>query len=72
MGIDIGTYEELLAHRVSTDQISTVLGVESIHFLSLEGIMKSIKSTSGYCNACFTGKYPFPVDTAVTKVHFEA
>jgi amidophosphoribosyltransferase len=67
MGIDMGEYEELIAHRLNLTQIRETLGCDSLHYLSLEGTMQAIGRTEGYCNACFTGKYPFPVDANKTK-----
>ena len=61
MGVDMPTYDELIAHRSSVPEIQKILGADSLHYLSLEGMMKSINSNSGYCNACFTGNYPFEI-----------
>jgi amidophosphoribosyltransferase len=72
MGVDMATYHELIAHRLSLEEITRELLVDSLHFLSLEGMMKAIDSSSGYCNACFTGKYPFELNPSLTKTGFEA
>lgn len=71
MGVDMGTYAELIAHIKSTAQIREWIGCDSLHFLSLEGMMQAIGRESGYCNACFTGRYPLPVHTEDTKTGFE-
>lgn len=71
MGVDMGTYDELIASRMTPDQIRDHIGCDSLHFLSLEGMMKAIGRSSGYCNACFTGKYPIDVDEHHTKTGFE-
>ena len=67
MGVDMATPGELIAHRLSVVQIQAQLGADSLHYLSLEGMMSAINSQSGYCNACFTGCYPFAVDDRVGK-----
>lgn len=71
MGIDIGEYEELIAHNFSVIELARKFDVDSLHFLSLENMMKAIDSNNGYCNACFTGKYPFEVKNTVVKNRFE-
>ena len=71
MGVDMPTYEELIAHNLCEDDICTQLGADSLHFLSMEGMMKSIKSKKGYCNACFTGNYPFSINSFITKESLE-
>lgn len=71
MGVDMATYEELLAHTHTGAEMAGLLGVDSLHFLSLEGMMRAVDSSNGYCNACFTGEYPFPLDLHQTKTGFE-
>lgn len=63
MGVDMPTRQELIAARMSISEIENFVGADSLHYLSLDGMMQAIGSESGYCNACFTGGYPFPVDT---------
>ncbi len=50
-------------------------GADSLSFLSLEGMMRAVGhadgSGEGYCNACFTGRYPIEVDDAQAKLSFE-
>ncbi|HVN52890.1 MAG TPA: amidophosphoribosyltransferase [Anaerolineaceae bacterium] len=71
MGVDIGTYEELIAHRMSVEEIRTQVGADSLCYLSMEGMMSAIGSTSGYCNSCFTGRYPFHIQSNLSKDEFE-
>jgi amidophosphoribosyltransferase len=51
-------------------EICEQLGADSLAFLTLEGMMEAIDSESGYCNACFTGVYPFPVQQGMVKERF--
>jgi amidophosphoribosyltransferase len=60
-GIDMPTKEELLAHRFSIEQIKDHLGVDSIGYLSLEGMLDAVKEYGPYCDACFTGNYSAPL-----------
>jgi amidophosphoribosyltransferase len=67
MGVDMPTHEELIAHNMSPAETCEFIGADSLHYLSLEGMMEAIGSLTGYCNACFTGVYPFPVGEGVGK-----
>ena len=71
MGVDMGTYDQLIAHRMNLEQLRVHLGCTSLHFLSLEGMMRAIGRTEGYCNACFKGEYPFEINLDQTKTGFE-
>lgn len=71
MGVDMATTEELIASRLSIPEIQKDLKVESLHYLSLDGMMEAIGSDSGYCNACFHGRYPFEIDPNLSKDKFE-
>lgn len=71
MGVDMGTYEQLIAHHRSIEEIRQHIGCDSLHFLSLPGMMRALNRNSGYCHACFTGQYPIPVNRDVTKTGFE-
>lgn len=71
MGIDIGDYKELIAHSNSITELIHEFNVDSLHFLSLGKMMEAIGSTSGYCNACFTGKYPFKIVSKPFKHIFD-
>ena len=59
MGIDMATPEELVASRLSVDELGEEIGADSLAFLSLDGLMRALDAEDGYCNACFTGEYPF-------------
>jgi amidophosphoribosyltransferase len=71
MGVDMSTYEELIAANYNISEIQELLGVDSLNYISLSGMMKAIGSVDGYCNACFTGKYPFDISGSITKDQFE-
>lgn len=60
-GIDTPDRDELLANRMSIDEMTEYLGLESLAFLSLEGLAKATgRPLSNMCHACFTGEYPTP------------
>lgn len=61
-GTDISSREYLIACRMSIDEICKQIGADSLAYLSLESLHKiASSSTSGFCDACFTGNYPIDV-----------
>ena len=74
-GVDMGHDGDLMAARLTRDEIRELVGADSLEFLSLEGMMRAVGnddgSEEGYCNACFTGRYPLEVGEAQAKLSFE-
>jgi len=60
-GIDMPSREELVGSAHSVEQIRERLGVDSLGYLSLEGMMEAVKESGPYCDACFSGNYPAPL-----------
>jgi amidophosphoribosyltransferase len=60
-GIDTPTREELIASSHSIEEIREFLGVDSLGYLSLDGMLKAAGSHTGFCHACFSGQYPTPI-----------
>lgn len=60
-GIDMPTREELIGARLEVDEIAAKLGVDSLGYLSLEGLEEEVAEFGPFCNACFSGKYPAPL-----------
>ena len=60
-GIDMPTSEELIASRLSTEGIRDHLGVDSLGYLSLEGMLDAVADVGTFCSACFSGSYPAPL-----------
>ncbi|NLZ07658.1 MAG: amidophosphoribosyltransferase [Phycisphaerae bacterium] len=71
-GIDFPTKEELLANNRDLDEIRKFLEVDSVGYLSLEGML-SCAALPGdhYCTACWSGKYRIPIDIALNKFTME-
>jgi amidophosphoribosyltransferase len=57
-GIDTPTREELIAATHSIEEIRQFLGVDSLGYLSLEGMLRAAGPNTEYCHACFSGQYP--------------
>jgi amidophosphoribosyltransferase len=61
-GIDMPTREELIASEMSVEQIRDYLGVDSVGYLSPEGMVDCVADDGEtYCTACFTGDYRAPL-----------
>ncbi|MEN0020606.1 MAG: amidophosphoribosyltransferase, partial [Planctomycetota bacterium] len=57
-GVDFATKQQLIAHERSVEEIRAFLGVDSLHFLSQEGMLASMKlENKSYCTACWDGDY---------------
>ncbi|MDI3500870.1 MAG: amidophosphoribosyltransferase [Thermoanaerobacter sp.] len=69
-GIDTPTKKELIAARMSVDKICKVIGADSLQFLSIEGLIKSVGLKS-ICTGCFDGDYPMYVPKEGSKYLFE-
>jgi amidophosphoribosyltransferase len=58
-GIDTPRKEELIAANYSIEEIAQRIGVDSLGYLSLEGMLAAVPDgPSGFCHACFSGDYP--------------
>ena len=60
-GVDMGSYDQLIAHQLGVDEIASHVGADTLSFLTIERMMKALGQDTGYCNACFTGEYPIPI-----------
>jgi len=71
-GIDFPTKEELIAFSLTVEEIGRRIGVDSLGYLSLKGMLDSMPIPGNkFCTACFTGKYPVPIKGKVSKLAFE-
>ncbi|MDK2820787.1 MAG: amidophosphoribosyltransferase [Clostridia bacterium] len=61
-GIDTSVRGELIAAQHPLEEIRQYIGADSLHYLSIEGLFKSVKrDAENFCAACFTGNYPIPI-----------
>ena len=72
-GIDFPSNKELIANELkSVEEIGKFIGVDSLKYLSLEGMLEAVSGgKNGFCTACFSGKYPTKVDKNAMKATFE-
>jgi amidophosphoribosyltransferase len=70
-GIDTPRREELIAANLTIDQIAEHIGVDSLGYLSLDGMLNAVPDgPHGFCHACFSGDYPTPPPTDPDKLRF--
>jgi amidophosphoribosyltransferase len=71
-GIDFPDPEKLIANQKTMPEICDYLGVDSLGYLDLEGMIRATgKDPNSFCLACFTGRYPLPVDPELDKFIME-
>lgn len=67
-GIDTDSQDQLIAAKMSVAEIAKQLGVDTLAYLSWEGMLKVTKQdTNTFCSACFTGDYPIPIPEQVKR-----
>ena len=67
-GIDTPTKSELIASSHSLEEIRQHLGVETLGYLSLDGMKRAAGGdTTEFCHACFSGDYPTAIPDATQK-----
>ena len=71
-GIDFPDQKKLIAHERSVEEIRDFLKVDSLQYLSHEGMLSCVKMPpESYCTACFSGNYPMDVTEPVEKFAME-
>ena len=56
-GIDFPSPKELIAANQSVEEVAKFIKVDSLEYLSLEGMLSVMKNPKDFCTACFTGRY---------------
>ena len=70
-GIDFPSKQELVASARSVKEIADFIKVDTLEYLSLEGMLSVMKDSKDYCDACFTGNYPVEVPKNKSKYLLE-
>ena len=72
-GVDMAARWQLIAARKTVPEIREYLGVDSLGYLSLDGLIRAVGLPRDiFCLACFTGAYPIPVQIEMDKLALEA
>lgn len=60
-GIDTPYRKQLIASKMSVEEIKEMIGADSLGYISVEGLENACGKGHGYCRACFDGDYPMEV-----------
>ena len=74
-GVDMATKAEFVATGRSIPEICKLIGADSLGYLSVDQLHEAVSgdpSGAGFCDACFTGKYPIPVQLQLDKLSLES
>ncbi len=70
-GIDFAEPSQLVANGREVEDIRRLLGVDSLHYLSLEGMLEAAATpehpAEHFCTACYSGEYRIPIPEEVGK-----
>ena len=65
-GIDTDSQDQLIAATKSTAEIQAQIGVDSLAYLSWEGMLEATRQDpTSFCSACFTGDYPVAIPDSI-------
>lgn len=71
-GIDFPSKQELVAHNRTVEDIRRYLNVDTLGYLSLEGMLSCMDLPSDhFCTACYNGHYRIPVNEQMSKYALE-
>ena len=70
-GIDFPDPGELIANQFSVEEMVEFLGIDSLGYLSQEGMLSAVSSPGEYCRACFSGHYPVRIHDTLWKESLE-
>jgi amidophosphoribosyltransferase len=67
-GIDTPDKAQLIAANLSLAQIAAQIGVDSLGYISLDGMLAAVPGgPGGFCHACFSGQYPTRAPSVMAK-----
>lgn len=70
-GIDFSSKGELIAANHSVEDIARFIGLDSLHYLTIDGLLGAVSAPKDYCLACFTGDYIIPPGFGIGKMCLE-
>ena len=73
-GVDMATKAEFVATGRSIPEICEFIGADSLAYLTVAQLHEAVggdPSGKGFCDACFTGRYPIPVQLQMDKLSLE-
>jgi len=73
-GVDMATKDEFIASGRTVEEIREIIGADSLGYLSTEALHDAVSGDgtgSNFCDACFTGNYPIPIQLQMDKLSLE-
>ena len=73
-GVDMASKDEFIASGRSVPEVCAMIGADSLGYLSVTQLHEAVggdPSGRGFCDACFTGRYPIPVQLQMDKLSLE-
>jgi amidophosphoribosyltransferase len=73
-GVDMASKDEFIASNRTIDEIRGLIDADSLGYLSTEGLHEAVsgdRTGANFCDACFTGQYPIPVQLQLDKLSLE-
>lgn len=71
-GVDFPDKKDLIANQMTKEEIERYLGVDSIGYLDVDGMVRAtLNKSSEFCTCCFTGSYPVHYDARLDKLILE-
>ncbi len=70
-GTDFPSPHELVANKHSLEHLALALGLDSLHYLTMDGLRKCVAEPNNYCYACFDGNYPTKIAEITDKFSLE-
>ena len=70
-GTDVDSQDNLVAWNRTVEEVRDIIGADSLGYLSCENAHKLAENTTGFCTACFDGKYPCDPPKTPDKTRFE-
>lgn len=63
LGMDTPSKDNLLAAKMTVEEMNDLIGADSLYYISLDGMLKAAGGENGFCKGCFSGKYPIPANS---------
>lgn len=68
-GVDFATRDQLVAHNRTVEEVRKLLGVDSLHYLTIEGLLACMnRPAEHYCTACWSGNYRLDPEKPETDI----
>lgn len=70
-GIDTPYRNELIGSNMTVEEMKEMIGADSVGYISIDGLLKSLDKDKGFCLGCFCGEYPISAPIEAPKERLE-